>query len=50
MKAWTDNVLHFGITVTSRLKGGHLTLKEFLQHGRGDLLDVVNKCTDLHII
>src|SRR6266480_40210 len=49
-RAWTNDVLHFGITVTSRLEGGHSTLKEFLQNGRGDLLDVVNRCTDLHTI
>ena len=40
VKAWTNEFLHLGITVTSCVKGAHSTLKTYLQVSTGDLYRV----------
>ena len=40
VKAWTNEFLHLGITVTSRVEGAHSTLKAYLQVSTGDLYRV----------
>ena len=40
---WTNQSYHFGITVTSLIKGCHATLKLYLQRGHGDLRGVFLK-------
>ena len=43
MACFINRYLHFGITVTSPIKGCHATLKTYLQRGHGDLRGVFNK-------
>ena len=50
IKAWTDDTLHFGVTVTSRIEGGHSTLKRFLNNSKNDLFGVIDAYSDLHTI
>ena len=50
IKAWTDDTLHFRVTVTSRIKGSHSTLKRFLNDSKNDLFGVIDACSDLHVI
>jgi hypothetical protein len=49
-KAWTDDTTYFGVTVTSRIKGGHSTLKRFLNDSKNDLFGVIDACSDLHVV
>jgi hypothetical protein len=42
VKAWTSLVSHFGNSASSRLEGGHRTVKAFMDSSKGDLLDVFN--------
>ena len=49
-KAWTDDTLHFRVMVTSRIKGGHSTLKRFLNDSKNDLFGVIDACSDLHVV
>jgi hypothetical protein len=37
VRAWTDQHLHFGTTVTSWIEGAHAVLKRFLDSSTGDL-------------
>ena len=50
VKAWTDDTLHFGVTVTSRIKGGHSTLKRFLNNSKNNLFGVIDAYSDLHVV
>ncbi|KAI3850114.1 hypothetical protein MKW98_001058, partial [Papaver atlanticum] len=36
--AWTNNILHLGITTTNRAESEHATLKNFLKCSTGDFL------------
>jgi hypothetical protein len=38
VRAWTDQYLHFGVTVTSRIEGAHAVVKRFLEGLSSDLL------------
>ena len=49
-KAWTNNTLYFRVMVTSRIKGGHSTLKRFLNDSKNDLFGVIDACSDLYVI
>jgi hypothetical protein len=42
-KAWTNRILRFGITTTSRVEGSHRALKGYLQVSTGDLHAVVER-------
>ncbi|CAG8580965.1 4956_t:CDS:2, partial [Scutellospora calospora] len=37
IKAWTNQLLYLGTTVTSHIEGSHVTLKAYLQTSTGDL-------------
>ena len=50
VKAWTDNTLNFGVTVISRIEGGHSTLKRFLNDSKNDLFSVIDAYSDLHVV
>jgi MULE transposase domain len=43
IKYWTNDAMHFGSTVTSRVEGAHSQLKSYLNVSTGDLLDVKQK-------
>jgi hypothetical protein len=43
VRAWTDQHLHFGHRVTSRVEGAHSVLKSYLQVSTGDLHGVYEK-------
>jgi hypothetical protein len=43
VRAWTDQHLHFGHRVTSRVEGAHSVLKSYLQVSTGDLHSVYEK-------
>jgi len=49
-KAWTDDTLYFRVIMISRIKGGHSTLKRFLNDSKNDLFSVIDACSDLHTI
>ncbi len=49
-KAWTDDTLYFRVTVISRIKGGHSTLKRFLNNSKNNLFGVINAYSNLHTI
>ncbi|CAG8627497.1 2243_t:CDS:2, partial [Dentiscutata heterogama] len=40
VKAWTNELLHLGTTVTSHIESSHATLKAYLQTSTGDLYRV----------
>ena len=42
--------MNFGVTVISRIEGGHSTLKRFLNDSKNDLFGVIDACSDLHVI
>jgi hypothetical protein len=48
VKCWTSLTSHYGNSASSRLEGGHATIKAFLHGPDGDLLDVVDQL-HLHI-
>ena len=48
MEAWTSQHKHFGVTVTSRIEGGHSCLKKFLGTSKSDLFGVVKVISMLH--
>ncbi len=50
IKAWTDNTLHFRVIVISRIKGGHSTLKRFLNDSKNNLFSVIDAYSNLHTI
>ena len=48
VEAWTSQHKHYGITVTSRIKGSHSYLKKFLGTSKSDLFGVVKVVSLLH--
>jgi len=48
VEAWTSQHKHYGITVTSRIKGSHSCLKKFLGTSKSDLFGVVKVVSLLH--
>jgi hypothetical protein len=48
VRAWTSLIRHFGHSVSSRLEGGHHTVKDGLEDSMGDLLTVF-ECVSMHL-
>ncbi|MCH90666.1 protein FAR1-RELATED SEQUENCE 6-like, partial [Trifolium medium] len=40
VKAWTNDIMHFGNTTTNRAEGAHGVLKKYLSDGNGDFIKV----------
>ena len=49
VEAWTSQHKHFGVTVTSRIEGGHSCLKKFLGTSKSDLFGVIKVISMLHV-
>ena len=48
VEAYTSQFKHYGVTVTSRIEGGHSCLKKFLGTSKSDLFGVVKVISMLH--
>lgn len=48
VEAYTSEFKHYGVTVTSRIEGGHSCLKKFLGTSKSDLFGVVKVISMLH--
>lgn len=46
--AWSNQLKHYGVIVTSHIEGAHSCLKALLYSSRNDLLDVVKVIEALH--
>jgi hypothetical protein len=47
--AWSNQLKHYGVTITSRIEGAHSCLKALLNSSRNDLLDMVKVIKSLHL-
>jgi histone-lysine N-methyltransferase SETD2 len=48
VEAYTSEFKHYGVTVTSRIEGGHSCLKKFLGTSKSDIFGVVKVISMLH--